>query len=84
MRSLIRANADVNFRGPKFGNTALSDAASRGYLAVAHLLIGAGAEVDAKDIFGWTAMHHAAHAGQLEVCCMPSATPPSSGICPQQ
>ena len=29
---LIRAKADVNFRGAKFGNTALMDAATRGHL----------------------------------------------------
>ena len=29
---LIKAKADVNFRGAKFGNTALMDAATRGHL----------------------------------------------------
>ena len=66
-RSLLRAKAAVDYRGPKFKNSPLMDAASRGYLSVARALIAAGADVDAPDKFGWTAMHHAAKAGQCPI-----------------
>lgn len=67
VRSLLQAKASVDYRGPKFRNTPLMDAASHGYLSVARVLIAAGADVDACDKFGMSAMHHAAKAGQLPI-----------------
>ena len=66
-RALIAAKADVDYRGPKFGNTCLMVAASRGFLQVARVLIAGGAAVDAVDKFGWSAMHHASKVGQLPI-----------------
>ena len=67
-RRLIKMKADVNFRGEKFGNTALMDAANRGHLNAVRALIAGGASVDACDKFGSTALHYASKAGELTIC----------------
>ena len=60
VRRLAEAGADVNASGPN--GTALSNAASRGDLALMEVLLEVGADVVVTNVLGRTAMHHAASA----------------------
>ncbi|XP_052809886.1 protein phosphatase 1 regulatory subunit 12A-like isoform X10 [Mya arenaria] len=53
---------------PKTGATALHVAAAKGYVKVIGVLLQAGAEINAKDVDGWTPLHAAAHWGMEESC----------------
>jgi len=64
--SLIREGAGVNARGATYGNTALMDAAARGYTATVRAVLEKGAEVDAKDNAGRTALMEAAFGGYTD------------------
>ena len=48
----LKQGANVNFRDPKKGKTALIKAAEGGYLKTAELLLSHGAKVDIKDRYG--------------------------------
>lgn len=60
IRLLIAEGADVNARKRQFGDTALHWAALRGYADICALLLSHGAEVDARNCEGSTALHYAA------------------------
>ncbi|KAI5119908.1 hypothetical protein M0805_003712 [Coniferiporia weirii] len=51
----------------KEGETALHKAALNGRLQVISYLVGAGAEVNARDGDGWTALHNACSKGYLDI-----------------
>jgi ankyrin repeat protein len=55
---------DVNTPGG-FGNRPLKIAAVRGDVHAIEVLVAAGAEIDALNEDGWTALHHAASQGHL-------------------
>ncbi|CAM9841664.1 unnamed protein product, partial [Choristocarpus tenellus] len=46
----------------------LALAATKGHCTVIDALVSRGAEVDATDKMGRTALHHAAKSGELQVC----------------
>ena len=50
---------DLN-RASEAGLTPLMHACAGGHADVARMLIDAGADIDGRDAFGWTALHHAA------------------------
>ena len=52
---------DVDFQNNESGSTLLMDAARFGQVNVARRLIEAGADVNARDFNGWTALQHGAH-----------------------
>lgn len=64
--SLIREGAGVNARGATYGNTALMDAAARGYTDTVRALLDKGGEVDATDNAGRTALMEAAFGGYTD------------------
>ena len=64
--SLIREGAGVNSGGPVYGNTALIDAAARGYSETVRALLDKGAEVDGRDNAGRTALMEAAFGGYTD------------------
>jgi ankyrin repeat protein len=64
--SLIREGAGVNARGATYGNTALMDAAARGYTDTVRALLDKGGDVDATDNAGRTALMEAAFGGYTE------------------
>ena len=61
VRQLLK-NSDLN-EDVAAGFTALQSAAMFGRETVVRLLLENGASVDAKDEFGWTALHRAARSG---------------------
>ena len=65
IHSLIASGHDVNGRIGTM--TTLHRAACYGRLATVVALIGAGAEIDARDVYGWTPLHHAALNGRWRV-----------------
>jgi hypothetical protein len=63
---LIRQGAGVNASAPSYGNTALIDAAARGYTGTVRALLDRGAEVDQTDSAGRTALMEAAFGGYTD------------------
>ena len=65
MAALIKAEADVKYKGAK-GQTALQNAASACRAEIVKLLIEKGADVNAKLETGWTAAGMAHKEGHYE------------------
>ena len=57
IKKLIEDGVDVNAEVSDIGMKALIVAACGGYIKIIKLLLDAGADVNAKDNFGWTALH---------------------------
>ncbi|XP_046983100.1 ankyrin repeat domain-containing protein 65-like [Schistocerca americana] len=89
LRELLAAGADVGSRGEGLGSswTALHWAARGGHVAAASCLVGAGAEVDARESWGqWTPLHLAAeygHAGVVRLLVGASADLNARDVCGQ-
>jgi hypothetical protein len=70
--SLIKSGVDVNaprIPGDMYRNSpVIMLAAASGYPSICSLIIDAGADVNAKDGAGETALHYAAARGHLEAC----------------
>lgn len=60
---LIENGANVNLASKDFSITALISAAKNNFLSTAEILIRNGADINAKDVFGRTALHYAAIYG---------------------
>ena len=64
---LLRSGTNANAtRGPH-GSTALHSAANDGHFEASKLLIKYGAEVDARNEFGWSPLHYAVRRGDCSV-----------------
>ncbi len=63
----IAAGTDLNAKSDGDGWTPLHFAAFGGHKEIAELLIGSGAEVNAKGLGGYTPLLHAAYSGHKEV-----------------
>ena len=58
---------DVNKRFERYDETALHIAAEKNLLEAAKWLINQGADLEAKDIAGWTPLHYTAIYGSVDV-----------------
>ncbi|KAH3746481.1 hypothetical protein DPMN_180889, partial [Dreissena polymorpha] len=58
----------VEDKHQKTGATALHVAAAKGYVKVISVLLTAGADINNKDVDGWTPLHAAAHWGMQDSC----------------
>ena len=67
VRQHLAAGTDVNDRGGITGLTALHQAAFHGHTAIARLLIGAGADVNAANRRGETPLHSTVYWGHREI-----------------
>ena len=58
VKMMINAKANVNINGPQLNDTPLILACRQRYRDIVELLIGANANLDARDRDGYTALHH--------------------------
>ena len=65
--ALLKEGEDANAPFPIVGTRALMVAASHGNRDTVQALLDAGADVNAKDFTGWTALHAAAFKGDPEI-----------------
>ena len=65
--ALLEKGTDANAPFPIVGTRALMVAAAHGHKDTARALLDAGADVNAKDFTGWTALHAAAFKGDPEI-----------------
>ncbi len=65
--ALLEKGADANAPFPIVGTRALMVAAAHGYKDTMRALLDAGADLNAKDFTGWTALHAAAVNGDPEI-----------------
>ena len=65
--ALLEKGTDANAPFPIVGTRALMVAAAHGHKDTARALLDAGADVNAEDFTGWTALHAAAFNGDPEI-----------------
>ncbi len=65
--TLLDEGLDVNARSPFVRTTPLILAAWNNHLDMVRLLLDRGADANAEDLTGWTALHAAAFAGNTEI-----------------
>jgi ankyrin repeat protein len=65
--TLLDYGADVNAADHTSGRRALHEAAEHGHVETVKILLGRGAEVDARDKWTWTPLHRAATQGGWRV-----------------
>jgi cytochrome c2 len=65
--ALLAAGADPNLRGGEYKFMPLHQAAERGSIEAARLLLDHGADVDARDRFGWPAIQYAGYKDRTEM-----------------
>ncbi len=89
VRALLKQGADVNRKDPDVGNTALHEAAIKGYTGIARALIDGGANINAQNeyqatpLFCTTVHGGAATAALLIDMGADSALPNSEGLTPR-
>ncbi|UCE90098.1 MAG: ankyrin repeat domain-containing protein [Pseudomonadota bacterium] len=67
VRALVEQGADVNESGGNNETPVLVKAAKEGHLAVVELLLFAGADINAQNVKGTTALHAAARRGHTDI-----------------
>ncbi len=65
--TLLEDGIDVNTTFPIVGTHALMVAAAFGHVDTVRALIDKGADVNAKDLTGWTPLHAAAFKGNMQI-----------------
>ncbi len=65
--ALLAAGADPNLRGGEYKLMPLHQAAERGSIEAARLLLDHGADVDARDRIGWPAIQYAGYKDRTEM-----------------
>ena len=68
--ALLRAGANVNLLTKWGGRTALHGAAHNGHIAIAGMLIAAGADVSITDFHRFTPLHDAVVSGHADMCLL--------------
>ncbi len=63
----LDAGLDVNTRTPVLRTHLLALAAAHGHVETVKLLLDRGADINAADATGWTALHGAAYFGSAEI-----------------
>ncbi|MCA9500732.1 MAG: ankyrin repeat domain-containing protein [Nitrospira sp.] len=67
VRTLLQEGIDVNSTFPIVQTRPLMVAAAFGHVDTVQVLLDAGADVNSKDLTGWTPLHAAAFKGNLEI-----------------
>ena len=67
VRMLAMRSIDVEAKGGVYEMTCLLTAAANGHLAICRLLLDKGAQLEVKDRFSCTPLHHAAVQGHVEI-----------------
>lgn len=67
VRSIIKLGAHPNTYEPITNRTPLCYASINGHSTLVQFLLGAGADPDSRDLFGWTIAEHASYRGHHEV-----------------
>ncbi|KAI9675829.1 MAG: Glycerophosphocholine phosphodiesterase [Trizodia sp. TS-e1964] len=67
VKILLSNNAHTDIAEKALGWTPLITASARGYTGVVELLIQAGADLEALDLLGWSALDHATFRGHITV-----------------
>jgi len=64
---ILQEGGDVNAAFPLVGTRALMVAAAQGHVDTVKALLDAGADANAADFTGWTALHAAAYRGDKQI-----------------
>lgn len=67
VKTLLATGAHVDAREPFSGRTPLIFAAADGHTEIVRSLVHRGADMSARDIYGWTALMYASSSGYHEI-----------------
>ena len=84
LESMINSGVDVNAKDASFGHTALIIASRRGHLPVVDLLLTKGADVNATDNYGNTALRWALRANKGDAQAVIQRLKQAGAVVPDQ
>jgi len=70
VRGILQEGVDANSSFPIIGTNGLMIAAAQGHADTVKVLLDAGADVNASDITGWTALHAAVYKGDKQTVAL--------------